>query len=358
MIEVSVSHRQGDFELEASFSAASGVTALFGPSGSGKTSLVQIIAGLTRADRAHISVAGDVWTDTEKGIFVPTHRRALGYVFQEGRLFPHLNVRQNLRYGRVFSRRLRRISEEDVIEMLGIGHLLAQRPATLSGGEKQRVAIGRALLADPGLMLMDEPLSALDRHRRAEIIPYIERIRDETGLPIIYVSHAIDEVARLARHVVLLEGGRVIRAGEPVDVLPDAAGLPDGLAPQSVLSGTIIAHEPAYGLSVARVGTAKIRLGTVDLPVGTAVRLRVSASDVTLAHTLPEAISALNHLEGTIAAIDRNGTRVIVRVKCDGEAIAAQITSLSAERLALVPGLPIHALFKAVTLDNASLLNG
>jgi len=356
MISVSIEHRQGDFTLDARFEASSGITALFGPSGSGKTTLVQMIAGLSRPQKAHIAFGNVVWNDTEKGLFTPPHRRRIGYIFQEGRLFPHLTVRQNLLYGRWFAHgAVPAMGEAEVIDLLGIGHLLGNRPATLSGGEKQRVAIGRALLASPALMLMDEPLSALDRARKQEILPHIERIRDQIRIPIVYVSHALDEVARLANQVVLLEEGRVKAAGTPAAVFPDAANLPDSMAPQSIIEARLTGHQPQYGLSVAEIGGETITLQPVDLPVGTPVRLRIPATDIILALDRPDRISALNHLKGTITSLDANGPHVLVHLDIGGQTLVARITLLSAERLALAPGRVVHALFKAVAVDSASV---
>ena len=219
-LEVAITHRLGAFSLEAAFRSEGGLTALFGPSGSGKTTVVNVIAGLVRPDRARVVVDGDVLVDTSRNVFVPPHRRHLGYVFQEPRLFPHLTVRRNLLYGRWFRKSAeRRTAFDQVVDVLGIGPLLRRRPARLSGGEKQRVALGRAWLASPRLLLMDEPLSSLDAARKDEILPYIERLRDESRIPIVYVSHAIAEVARLATQVVMLEGGRVSSVGTVDEVL-------------------------------------------------------------------------------------------------------------------------------------------
>jgi molybdate transport system ATP-binding protein len=356
MISVSVSHRQGDFDLEANFEAGEGVTALFGASGSGKTTLVQIIAGLTRPQKALIRFDGVVWNDTENRIFVAPHKRRIGYIFQEGRLFPHLTARQNLLYGRFFApKEVRSISEADVVELLGIGRLLEQRPSTLSGGEKQRVAIGRALLAAPRLMLMDEPLSALDRSRKQEILPYIERIRDEFKIPVIYVSHAMDEVARLANKVVLLDEGRIKAAGRPDEVFGSSLNLSESFAPQSILEGKLIGHEPYYGLSIAEIGHEIITLQPVDLPEGTLVRMRVAATDVILALERPDNISALNHLSGTIIEFAADGPHILVSLDCSGQRLLSRITLLSMERLGLKLGMQVHALFKAVTVDSGSV---
>lgn len=229
MLEVSVRHSFGEFTLNASFSAPPGVTVLFGRSGSGKTTIVNAVAGLLMPDVGRIA-SGD-WTllDTERGIRLKPHRRRLGYIFQEGRLFPHLTVRRNLVYGTSFAPKdASRADMGRVVELLGIGRLLDRRPGALSGGEKQRVAIGRALLSAPRLILADEPLAALDDERKAEILPYFERLRDEVNIPILYVSHSASEVARLATTVVALDGGRVATQGQAAEVLGDPAVLPVG----------------------------------------------------------------------------------------------------------------------------------
>lgn len=352
MISATIRHRQGDFTLDVGFEAGRGVTALFGPSGSGKTSLVQMLAGLTRPDDATIRFGDTVWNDTARRIFLPPHRRHIGYVFQEGRLFPHMTARQNLLYGRHFAPRGdRRISEDEVVALLGIERLLAQRPVTLSGGEKQRVAIGRALLAAPQLILMDEPLSALDRARRHEIMPYIERIRDEVKIPIIYVSHALDEVARLANRVILLEEGRVRADGEPRAVFPELSVEHDGVAPQSILEATLSGHDRDFGLSMARIGASIITIQPVDLVEETVVRIRLPATDVMIGLETHADLSALNQLAGTVTGLEVQGRNMMVSIDCGGQRLLSRITRLSAERLALAPGKPVVALFKAVSVD-------
>jgi molybdate transport system ATP-binding protein len=219
-LEIALRHRLGAFSLDLAFSSEAGVIALFGPSGSGKTSVVNAIAGLLRPDSGRVVVEGTTLVDTKAGLFVPPHKRRVGLVFQDARLFPHLTVRQNLVFGRWFTPRAERTGDLDhVVSLLGIGHLLKRRPAGLSGGERQRVAIGRALLASPRLLVLDEPLASLDEARKQEILPYLERLRDEAGVPIVYVSHSREEVARLAGEVVLLEEGRIVGRGTPGEVL-------------------------------------------------------------------------------------------------------------------------------------------
>jgi molybdate transport system ATP-binding protein len=222
-LEVSAEARLGDFALDASFKSESRVTAIFGPSGSGKTSVLNVIAGLLRPERGRVAVDGAVLLDTAAGIFLPPHRRRVGYVFQDGRLFPHLSVKGNLLYGRIFARRLRQHAAfEEIVDLLDLGPLLRRGPSALSGGEKQRVAIGRALLSSPLLLLLDEPLSSLDERRKEEVMPFLEKLRDQARMPIVYVSHVFSEIERLAGTVVLMAGGQVRAVDRASDVKAEA----------------------------------------------------------------------------------------------------------------------------------------
>lgn len=353
---VETRHRLGDFALDAAFSADGGVTAVFGRSGSGKTSLIRIIAGLTRPTDGRITLGDEVLVDTARRIFVPAHRRRFGYVFQEARLFPHLTVRQNLDYGRWFAPKGARAENPGrVVGLLGIAGLLDRRPANLSGGEKQRVAIGRALLASPRLLLMDEPLAALDEERKAEILPYLERLRDEVGIPIVYVSHSVAEVARLADRVVLMADGRIEAIGAASDVLggPRLFSAADRREAGSVLSGHVEARDAAHGLATIRLdGGSVILVPGVAVSPGEAVRLRIPARDVMVATVRPEGLSALNVIEGIVEAIEPDGEGMAsLRIACAGDRVRARITALSVERLRLVPGLVVHVVIKTVALE-------
>ena len=298
-LSVEVEHAQGAFRLAASFSAPAGVTALFGRSGSGKTTLVNVIGGLVRPDRARVAVRGKTLVDTRAGILVPPHRRRIGYVFQEARLFPHLSVRQNLAFGRWFApRREAGPDFGQVVDLLGIGHLLARRPSGLSGGERQRVAIGRALLAKPRLLLMDEPLASLDEDRKAEILPFIERLRDEASIPIVYVSHSLPEVARLADTLVILDEGRVTAMGAAPDMLGRLGVLTGSRDAGAVLPATVAAHDRAYGLTTLSTPAGELHIPLIDRPVGSHLRVQVSARDVMLSLARPVGLSALNVLSG------------------------------------------------------------
>jgi len=359
MLEVDVAHDLPGFRLEARFAAPGGLVALFGRSGAGKTTLVNILSGLIRPDRGTVRLDGTALVDRARGVFVPPHRRRIGYVFQEGRLFPHLSVRHNLTYGRWFTPRAERHAQLDqVVELLGIGALLGRRPGGLSGGEKQRVAIGRALLADPRLLLMDEPLASLDAQRKEEILPYVERLRDELRIPIVYVSHALAEVTRLATTLVVMSGGRVEAVGPVATVMarPDLHPLTGRFEAGAVIEAEIAGAEPEYGLTVLAARAGSFRVPQLDGTVGERVRLRIRARDVTLALDRPAGVSALNILAGRVERIDSDdGPIAEVTVECGGDRILARITRRSVDELALAPGRPVHALIKTVALDRRSL---
>ena len=357
MLSVAVRHRLGGFALDAAFDSEAGLTALFGRSGAGKTTLVNAIAGLIRPARGRVVLDGETLTDTERRIFVPMHRRRIGYVFQEGRLFPHLNVRQNLLYGRWFVPRHGAGHGEidHVIDLLGLGALLARRPANLSGGEKQRVAIGRALLARPRLLVMDEPLASLDEARKGEILPYIERLRDDTGIPIVYVSHSIPEVTRLATTMVLLSDGRVVATGPTAAVMGRLDLFPlTGRAEAGALLNTRVAeHDLTFGLTTLRAAAGPLRVPRLDLPLGAALRVRIRARDVMIALSPPEGLSALNVLPGIVAEIGQgDGPILDLRLDCAGEALIARLTRRSIERLGLTPGKPVYAVIKSIAFDH------
>ncbi|MCB1390199.1 MAG: molybdenum ABC transporter ATP-binding protein [Rhodobacteraceae bacterium] len=347
---VQIRHRQGDFLLDASFEAPAGITVLFGRSGSGKSTLVNAVAGLLRPQEGRIAVDGRVLFDAAAGICLPPHLRRLGYVFQEGRLFPHLSVRQNLLYGRWFTPAgARRDSLDRVVAMLGIDALLDRRPAALSGGEKQRVAIGRALLASPGLLLADEPLAALDEARKAEILPYFERLRGT--VPILYVSHSAAEVARLATTVVVLDGGRVVRQGPATEVLADPAVTPVGARAAGALLVARVVRHHADGLSELDAGGHPLFLPQVPQVPGGTLRVRIAAHDVILSRARPEGLSALNILPGVVHEVRAGeGPGAIVSVETTAGRLLARVTRRSAEALGLAPGAACHAVIKTVAV--------
>jgi len=351
--EVDVDHAREHFRLTARFSSAPGLTALFGRSGSGKSTLVDIIGGLIRPTRGRVAVDGQVLVDTDRGVFVPKHRRRIGYVFQDSRLFPHLSVRNNLLYGRWFARNGGGTSGDlaSVVELLGIGALLDRWPHSLSGGERQRVAIGRALLAHPRLLLMDEPLASLDEARRVEILPYIERLRDEAGVPIVYVSHSVTEVARLATTVVILTEGKVTAVGPVLDILP----LADAGDAGAVLDATVARHDEAFQLTVLASAAGELQVPRLAAPVGAPVRAYIRAREVMISLRPPEEISALNVLAGRIVAItpSANGAQADVRLDCNGATLMARLTAKSVQRLALAAGRPVFAVIKSVSFERS-----
>lgn len=359
ILDVDIHHEQGGFTLQARFQSEGRLTALFGPSGSGKTTLVNAIGGLIRPTHGRIAVKGRALVDTKQGIFVPKHRRRIGYVFQEGRLFPHLNVRQNLLFGRWFTPGHERAAGFDAItELLGIGHLLSRWPSTLSGGEKQRVAIGRALLADPQLLLMDEPLASLDEARKAEIYPYIERLRDQGNVPMVLVSHSVPEIARLATSIVVLSEGLTVATGAASELLRHTNLFPQsGRAEAGALIEThVLSHEDAFGLTVLQARAGTLTVPRLDLPVGSSLRVRLRARDIILSLMRPEGLSALNVLPGTISAIgEQDGSSIDVLLDCGGDSLVARVTRKSVERLGLVPGLALYAIIKSIAFDREAL---
>ena len=350
-LSVCMTHRFPGLALDICFDTPPGLTVLFGRSGSGKTTIVNAVAGLLTPDTGRIAVGTHVLVDRARGVNLPPHKRRLGYIFQEGRLFPHLTVRQNLRYGRWFSRRSDGVREDQVIEMLGLSNLLDRRPGALSGGEKQRVAIGRALLARPELILADEPLAALDEARKAEILPYFERLRDEAGVPILYVSHAPAEVARLATSVVALQDGRVVRQGSAAEVLGDPRVLPAGVrGAGAVLQAVVRAHHED-GLSELDAGGQSLFLPRVSKDLGEALRVRIPAQEVILSRQRPEGLSALNIIPGTVEAIrEGGGPGAIVSLATPAGTVLARVTRRSAQALDLAEGVTCWAVLKTVAL--------
>ena len=342
------------FSLDVSLAVPSrGVTAVFGPSGSGKTSLLRCIAGLERAGSGHLSVNGEVWQDDAAGVFVPVHKRPLGYVFQEASLFAHLDVAGNLDFGlrRVAPAR-RRVPLEQAIELLGLRTLMQRMPGTLSGGERQRVAIARALATSPRLLLMDEPLASLDIARKAEILPYLERLHDELDMPVLYVSHAPDEVARLADHLVLLEAGRVKASGSTRELMTRLdLPLAHGDAAAAVLEAVVSDVEPDWHMSHAEFPGGRISLLNPSLQVGQRVRVRIQARDVSLTLARQEGTSVQNIFPVTVTGLSADSPgQVMVKLDAGGSALLARITGKSADALQLRPGSQLYAQVKGVAV--------
>ncbi|MEP7454984.1 molybdenum ABC transporter ATP-binding protein [Phyllobacterium sp. SB3] len=344
----------GAFQLDAAFNSDGGVTALFGASGSGKTSVIRMLTGLSRPDEGRIIFDDDVIVDTVRGIFVPKHKRRFGVVFQDARLFPHLSVRQNLNYGRWFVPKSKRDSFAPIVDLLGLNFLLDRRPGNLSGGEKQRVAIGRALLSSPRLLLMDEPLAALDETRKAEILPYLEALRDKMNIPIIYVSHSVTEVARLADKVIVMDNGAVAMAGAVTDVLnqPSISMVHSRREAGTLIEGKVIHHDAKHRLTTIGFESSQFFVHGPEVAEGKTVRMYVLAKDVMLSTVYPQSVSALNILEGKIAAILTNAEGTVdIQIDCQGAALLSRITTLSRDRMMLREGMTIYAIIKTVALE-------
>lgn len=360
MLDIRLHHAFGGFTLDAEFAAPPGLTVLFGRSGSGKTTIVNGVAGLLRPDKGRIAAGDWVLLDTARGVCLATSRRRLGYIFQEGRLFPHMTVRQNLRFGAWFAPKdAKREDMGRVVDLLGIGHLLDRRPGALSGGEKQRVAIGRALLSAPRLILADEPLAALDEERKAEILPYFERLRDEVSIPILYVSHAASEVARLATTVIVLEAGRVVRQGPATEVLGDPSVLPAGVREAGAILTAVVMTHHDDGLTELDAGGQRLFLPRVQRETGSTVRVRIAAHDVILSRDLPHGLSALNIIVGTVRDVRTgDGPGALVALDTGAGRLLARITRRSARTLALAPGTPACAIIKTVSVAPADVGSG
>ncbi|MFN3397971.1 MAG: molybdenum ABC transporter ATP-binding protein [Sulfurimicrobium sp.] len=329
-----------------------GVTALFGHSGSGKTTLLRCLAGLERTPDGYLALDGEVWQDGP--LFVPTHKRPLGYVFQEASLFPHLSVRNNLEYGlKRVSPAVRKIPLDHAIELLGIGHLLERMPARLSGGERQRVAIARALAVSPRILLMDEPLAALDLARKQEILPYLERLHDELEIPLIYVSHSPDEVARLADHIVAMDAGRAVAAGPLVETLA-RLDLPIHLGEDAgvVLDGVLAERDETWHLARVDFPGGSLWVREHGVPPGRHVRVRILARDVSLALAHVAHTSIQNLLSCTVEAIgdDSHPALALVRVRVGESALVARLTRRAVAALDLSPGCKVWAQVKSVAL--------
>ncbi len=352
-LDVALRHRLGAFRLDAEFCVARpGVTALFGPSGAGKTTIINAIAGLLRPGEGRIVVDGETLLDSAARIFVPARLRRAGYVFQDARLFPHLSVEQNLRFGwRRTGKRATQDGFDEILDLLGLEPLLRRRPARLSGGEKSRVALGRALLAAPRLLLLDEPLASLDGPRKAEILPWLERLRDRARLPMIYVTHSVDEVSRLADEMIVLDAGRVAAQGSVFDLLSDPE-LGALVPAHGVVLATRVAEHRPDGLTALAFDGGMLLVPLLSRPHGSTLRVRLRADDVMLALARPEAISANNVLPAEVIGIHPAGeTNVDVRLLCGTARLVSRITRASLARLSLEPGAQVFAIVKSVTVD-------
>lgn len=348
MLTVKVAKRRAGFVLNAEFSAPTpGVVALFGRSGCGKTTTVNIMSGLLAADAAHVELDGRVLTD------LPPEQRRIGYVFQDGRLFPHMNVLRNLQYGLKRARAPQRtIAFDQIVSLLGLQSLLQRRPYQLSGGERQRVSLGRALLSQPALLLLDEPLAALDAARRDEVLPYLERLRDNLSIPMVYVSHQFDEVLQLATHVVLMDAGHVVAHGSlsEVSLVPQLRAIvgPDSVG--AVVDGVVTGVAAASGMAELAVGAGSLKVALTSVGVDERVRVQLLARDIILATEEPHGLSVRNQLRGVITSVvnDDDSAR-LVTVDVGGANVLSRVTRAAVEELGLRNGMGVWVLVKAVS---------
>jgi molybdate transport system ATP-binding protein len=363
-LRVDIAKRLESFVLEVKFSAPTpGIVALFGPSGCGKSTTINIIAGLMAPDRGEVSLDDELLLDTRRRVAIAAERRGIGYVFQDARLFPHLNVASNLSYAQRRATRAPYVSLERVLAMLDLEPLMSRRIHQLSGGERQRVAIGRALLSQPRLLLLDEPLAALDRHLREEVLPYLETLRDQLSIPMIYVSHQFDEVLRLATHIVLMQSGTVAAEGgiTQISLDPKLRALIGPDAVGAIIDGTVIGADAPSGLTRIQVGNGEIKVEAAPLAVGTRMRVQLLARDVIVSTRAPQYLSVRNSLQGVVTAIDDGGGKggevgsdlVCIDIGADAS-ILARVTRAATRELGLAAGVPAWALVKAVSLRGHS----
>jgi molybdate transport system ATP-binding protein len=354
MLQVIAQKRRGAFELDAQFEMPTpGVVGLFGRSGCGKSTLVNVIAGLLEADRGRMALDDTVLLDTARHIDLPSERRRIGYVFQDARLFPHLSVAANLRYAQRRSKVPPFVGIDLVADLLDLGVLMHRRTHQLSGGERQRVAIGRALLTQPSLLLLDEPLASLDVSRREEVLPYLETLRDQLAIPMVYVSHDFDEVLRLATHLVLMEAGKTIAQGNLNDMSlnPKLRAIVGADAVGAVVDATVLGPDPDSGLLRVRVGSGELKVHAGNAAVGAKLRVQLLARDLIVATRLPQHLSVRNSLSGVVTAImDDAEDSDLVGVDIGGTVIMARVTKAATRELGLAPQLPVWALVKTVSL--------
>jgi molybdate transport system ATP-binding protein len=354
MLQVAAQKRRGTFELDAQFELPTpGVVALFGRSGCGKSTLVNVIAGLLKADSGWVALDDAVLLDTALRIDVLPERRRIGYVFQDARLFPHLSVAANLRYGQRRAQAPSFVSIDLVADLLDLGALMSRRTHQLSGGERQRVAIGRALLSQPNLLLLDEPLASLDASRREEVLPYLETLRDQLSIPMVYVSHDFDEVLRLATHLVLMESGKTIAQGNlsEMSLNPGVRAIIGADAVGAIVEGTVLGRDPASGLLRVQVGHGELKVHLGKAASGAKLRVQLLARDLIVATQAPQHLSVRNSLSGAVTAVmSDDEDSDLIDIDIGGTIIMARVTKAATRELGLAPGLPVWALVKTVSL--------
>jgi molybdate transport system ATP-binding protein len=358
MLQVAVSKNRGAFSLDARFELATpGVVALFGRSGCGKSTLVNVIAGLLAADSGRVALDDSVLLDTERGIFVPPERRRIGYVFQDARLFPHMSVAGNLKFGEKRAPGRRYVSFDTVADLLDLGSLMARRVHQLSGGEKQRVAIGRALLSQPKLLLLDEPLASLDAALREEVLPYLESLRDQLAVPMVYVSHNFDEVLRLATDVVLMEDGKAVAQGGigEMSLNKNLRSIIGADAVGAIVDGVVLGVDSASGLTRVKLGHGELKVQVSNPAIGAKLRVQLLARDLIVATMAPQHLSVRNILSGVITTLTSDDADSdLIAIDIGGVSIMARVTQAATRELALKAGLPVWALVKSVSLRSHS----
>lgn len=358
MIDIRLQGAAGELPIDATFQSSEGVTALFGQSGAGKTTITKMIAGLIRPKSGRIVINGETLYDSEGTIDVAVRDRRIGHVFQEARLFPHLTVGSNLTFARFAGRKVNRTQLEEVVALLGIDTLLQRRPGTLSGGERQRVAIGRALLSSPRALIMDEPLASLDQARKAEILPYLDRLCHEARIPVIYVSHALDEVARLADTLVIISKGRTVACGPIAEIMTrlDLGAATGRHEAGSVLEGQVLSQDTIWGLTSISVDGEVLQVPARDLAPGSKVRLRIRARDVSIATGAADGLSIRNRLPARIEEItNESGPYAELLCRVGRQPLRARLTRASVAELGLAPGRTITALIKSIAIDRREI---
>jgi molybdate transport system ATP-binding protein len=353
MIEIDLQRTRGAFSLSAKCRLDAPVTGLFGPSGAGKSTLLGMFAGLARPDAGHIILDGQCLFDSEQGIDVPIHRRRIGLVSQESRLFPHLNISQNLNYGfNLLSVNERRFAFKQIVDLLEIGHLLKQRPHQLSGGEKQRVALGRALLISPRVLLLDEPLAALDIRLKNQILPFLRRVKDEIQIPMVYVSHAINEILYLTTQIIMLDRGEMIAAGSFHEVINNERGLAlaHTLGLENVLHVQVSSHEAVHGYTIVTLGTQQISIPLIDAPVEARISVSIAASNIALSKSRLTGVTIQNQLPGVVTAIHQVGSRILVSMDVGGSIVIAEVTSKALLDLHIAKGARLYCLIKTQSI--------
>ena len=359
MLTVAAKKQRGAFALEAQFELPTpGVVALFGRSGCGKSTLINVIAGLLKADSGRVVLDDAVLLDTERHIDVPPERRRIGYVFQDAKLFPHLSVAANLRYAQDRARVAAYVGLDLVADLLDLGTLMHRRTHQLSGGERQRVAIGRALLSQPTLLLLDEPLASLDASRREELLPYLESLRDQLAIPMVYVSHHFDDVLRLATHLVLMESGKSTAQGNLSDMSlnPGVRAIIGADAVGAIVDGTVLGADPETGLLRVQVGHGELKVHFGKAANGTKLRVQLLARDLIVATRAPQQLSVRNSLTGVVTAVmgdDEDSD--LIAIDIGGTIIMARVTKAATRELGLVAGLSVWALVKTVSLRPHSI---